>query len=75
MLKIRLIRTGKRNQASYRIVLAEARSKRDGKYLEGLGNWNPSSDELKIDKKRYAYWISQGAQPTEKVRKLHEKAA
>ncbi len=75
MLKIRLMRTGKRNQASYRIVLAEARSKRDGKYLEGLGNWNPNSDELKIDKKRYAYWISQGAQPTEKVRKLHEKAA
>lgn len=74
MLKIRLMRTGKRNQPSYRIVVAEARSKRSGQYVENLGNWNPKTKELKIEKKRYHYWLNQGAQPTEKVRKLHEKA-
>lgn len=75
MLKIRLRRTGKRNQPSYRIVIAEARSKRNGKYVESLGNWNPKTGETKIDKKRYHYWLKHGAQPTERVRKLHEKAS
>lgn len=73
MLKIRLRRTGKRNQPSYRIVVTEARSKRNGKYLENLGNWFPKTEEIKIDKKRYHYWLKFGAQPTEKVRKLYEK--
>lgn len=73
MLKIRLRRTGKRNQPSYRIVAVEARSKRNGKDIENLGHWNSETGELKIDKKRYDYWTNQGAQPTERVRKLHEK--
>ena len=75
MLKIRLMRVGKRNQPSYRIIITEARSKRDGKYVESLGSWNPKTNELKTDKKRYDYWLNHGAQPTLRVRKLHEKAA
>ena len=75
MLKIRLTRTGKRNQPSYRIVVTEARTKRDGKYLESLGYWHPESNQLKIDKKRYQYWLNQGAQPTEKAKKIYEEAA
>ena len=75
MLKICLRQTGKRNQLSYRIVVVEARSKRDGKYIENLGNWNPETKKLKIDKKRYDYWLKHGAQPTERARKLHEKTA
>ncbi len=74
-LKIRLMRVGKRNQPSYRIIITEARSKRDGKYVESLSNWNPKTNELKNDKKRYYYWLNHGAQPTLRVRKLHEKAA
>lgn len=72
MLKIRLFRTGKRNQPSYRVVIAEARSKRDGKYVEKIGFYNPktSPQEFKIDKKRYEFWLARGAKPTERVRKL-----
>lgn len=75
MLKIRLFRTGKKHQPSYRIVVAEARSKRNGKYHEVLGFYNPKSSpvEFRIDKKRYDYWLEKGAQPTEKVRKLMKK--
>ncbi len=74
MLKIRLMRTGRRNQPSYRIVVVEARSKRNGKYVESLGYWNQGAKELKINKKRYDYWRKHGAQPTERARRLYEKA-
>lgn len=72
MLKIRLFRTGKKNQPSYRIVITEARRKRDGKYVENLGFYNPLTDPyaLEYKKDRVEYWISKGAQPTETVRKL-----
>jgi small subunit ribosomal protein S16 len=73
MLKIRLRRTGKRNQPTYRIVVAEARSKRNGKYFENLGYWNPNTKKIKINKKRFEYWLQHGAQPTLAVRRLHEK--
>jgi len=75
MLKIRLARTGRRNQPSYRLVVTEARSKRNGQYLEGIGFWNPQTNELKIDKKRYQYWLKHGAQPTNTAKKLYEKTA
>lgn len=74
MLKIRLRHTGKRNQPSYRIVVAEARSKRNGQYLESLGYWHPNNNQLKLDKKRYTYWQEHGAQPTQAVKKLYAKA-
>ena len=72
MLKIKLSRTGKKGFATYKIVVIEARSKRDGKYLEKLGHYNPNTKPatIYIDKKRLQYWISQGAQPTVVVTRL-----
>lgn len=77
MLKIKLSRTGKKNQPSYRFVVAEARSKRDGKCVEFLGHYNPLTDPptIKIDNKKLKYWLSCGAQPTETVRKLIKREA
>ena len=76
MLKIKLFPTGKRNQRKFRIVIAEARSKREGKYLEVLGFYDPLTDPatLSLDKERYQQWIEKGAQPTQTVRLLANKA-
>jgi len=73
MLKVKLFQRGKKHQRTYRIVIAEARSKRDGKYVDDLGWWNPHLDQLKIDKKKLALWQEKGAQLTEGVRKLVQK--
>jgi len=72
MLKIKLSRTGKKGFSTYKIIVAEARSKRDGRYLEALGQYNPNLKPklIKINKKRVDYWLSQGAQPTDTVRRL-----
>jgi len=77
MLKIKLSRIGKRNQPQYRIVVAEGKSKRDGKFVAKLGNYNPLTDPatIKLDKKQYKYWLGVGAKPTSTVRNLAEKAA
>lgn len=80
MVKIRLSRFGKKNQPTYRIVVVEARKKRDGKYIEAIGFYNPNSDPsiVKLEKKRYLYWLERGAQPTKTVselaRRLNQKA-
>ena len=75
MLKIKLTRTGKRNQPSYRIVVQERRSKRDGKYIDNLGYYYPLSNPktVKVDRKKYEEWINKGAQPTETVRRIVKK--
>jgi small subunit ribosomal protein S16 len=70
MLKIKLFQRGKKKQRTYRIVVAEARSKRDGKFVDNLGWWNPKEEKLSIDKEKVKKWIVKGAQPTEAVRKL-----
>ena len=72
MVKVRLSRTGTRNQPSYRIVVADSRSKRDGKALETLGFYDPKTKlaTLKIKKDRLDYWLQKGAQLSESVRKL-----
>lgn len=72
MVKIRLTRYGRKNAPSYRIVAIDSHVNRDGKYLEKLGYYNPTEDSKKVvlDDKRYEYWMSVGAQPTESVRKL-----
>ncbi|MBU1084875.1 MAG: 30S ribosomal protein S16 [Candidatus Beckwithbacteria bacterium] len=77
MLKIKLSRTGKKGYASYKIIVNEARSKRDGRYLEELGTYDPNTKPLsiKIDKKRLSYWLEKGAQPTNTVRRLIKKYA
>ncbi len=76
MLKIKLSRTGKKNQPSFRIVVQEARSKVNGKNAEALGYYMPLSTPavIKIDKKRYQEWVNKGAQPTETVRQLYKRA-
>jgi len=75
MLKIKLARFGKKHQAIYRVVVAEARRKRSGKYLEALGFYNPNLDPpaIKIKADRYRYWLGKGAQPTETVAQLAKK--
>lgn len=70
MVKIRLQRTGKRNDPVYRIVAIDEREKRGGAALEILGHWHPAKNDRKIDKKGIEKWISKGAQPTAAVKKL-----
>ena len=72
MLAIKLMRTGAKKRPSYRIVVKEKQSKRDGAYLENLGTYNPTRQpaEIKVDMDRAKYWIGMGAQPTETVSQL-----
>ncbi len=75
MLKIKLARFGKKNQAHYRIVVNEARDKRDGKYVALLGHYSPSYQPkiLELDLKAYEAWLAKGAQPTETVAALYKR--
>jgi small subunit ribosomal protein S16 len=76
MVKIKLRRMGKKHQASYRVVVADERSPRDGRFIEAIGRYNPRSEpsEVVIDTEKAADWLSKGAQPTEAVAKLFEIA-
>ncbi|MCE1190067.1 MAG: 30S ribosomal protein S16 [Ignavibacteria bacterium] len=71
-VKLRLRRMGKKKQPIYKIVAADSRSPRDGKYLESIGLYNPKQDPytLEINEDRALYWLNVGAQPTETVRSL-----
>ena len=73
-VKLRLTRVGKTKQPQYRIVAADSRSPRDGRFIEILGNYNPLTDPstLNVDNTKAVKWLAQGAQPTERVRKLLE---
>ena len=77
MLAIKLMRTGAKKRPSYRIVVKEKQSKRDGAYLENLGTYNPTRDpaEIKLDMSRVDYWIEKGAQPTDTVGRLIKASA
>ena len=72
MLRIRLRRGGKRNQPSYRVVVADKPAPRDGRFIENLGHYNPLTDPvtLEVKKDRVEHWMSLGAQPTETVHRL-----
>jgi len=72
LLAISLMRTGAKKRPSYRIVVKEKRSKRDGAYLENLGTYNPRRQppEVNLNADRVRYWIEKGAQPTDTVRRL-----
>ncbi len=72
MVRIRLRRVGKRNQPSYRIVAADSRVKRDGKYLEMLGFYNPRTHPptVVVKEDRVYWWLSHGAQATEAVERI-----
>lgn len=67
MLKIRLTRTGKRNQPYFRIVVAEASRPIKGRFIEILGHLNPRTKEIKLKKDRIKHWLSKGAQPSPTV--------
>jgi small subunit ribosomal protein S16 len=69
MLKIKLARFGKKKQPHYRIVINEARDKRDGKYVESIGQYAPTLTPkiLIVDLEKYAEWLKKGAQPTDTV--------
>lgn len=75
MLRIRLSRTGKKRQPSYRVVVAEKEAKRDGRVVERIGYYNPRTEpvEYRIQEERALYWLSVGAQPSDAVRLLLEK--
>ncbi|MBO9195624.1 30S ribosomal protein S16 [Rhizobium sp. 16-449-1b] len=78
-LKIRLARGGSKKRPYYHIVLADARSPRDGRFLENLGSWNPmlakdNDARVKLDADRIAHWIAQGAQPTDRVLRFLSEA-
>ena len=72
MLKIRLARVGKKKQPTYRVVIADARAPRDGRYVEIVGHYNPRSEPttFEVDADKVRDWLSKGAQPTERVGKL-----
>jgi small subunit ribosomal protein S16 len=72
LLAIKLMRTGAKKQPSYRVIVKEKQSKRDGAYLENLGTYNPTRDpaEIKLKMDRVRYWIEKGAKPTNTVSKL-----
>ena len=76
MVRIRLRRMGKKKAPTYRIVVADARSPRDGKFIEIIGNYAPTRQPkvLNIDGERARYWLSVGAQPSDTVRYLFTKA-
>ena len=71
------MRMGAKKRPSYRIVVKEKQSKRDGAYLENLGTYNPTREpaEISLKSDRVQYWISKGAQPTDTVRRLIKQAA
>ncbi len=72
MVKIRLMRVGKRKQPSYRVVVADSRSPRDGRIIEAIGHYQPRQDPsvVSIDEDRALYWLQRGAQPSDQVRQL-----
>ena len=76
MVKIRLARGGAKKKPYYRIVVADVRKKRDGNFIERIGFYNPMIQEnrFEIDSERAKYWLSAGAQPTDRVRKLMKQA-
>jgi small subunit ribosomal protein S16 len=76
-VRIRLKRVGAKNSPVYRIVVADGRSPRDGKFIEEVGTYWPrkKADNVKLDVERAKYWVSKGAQPSDTVASFLRKAA
>jgi small subunit ribosomal protein S16 len=76
MVRIRLRRVGAKNQPSYRVVVADGRSPRDGRFIEKIGFYNPRTEPstIEIDEERALHWLGSGAQPSGAVRRLLVKA-
>ena len=79
-MKIRLARGGSKKRPFYRIVAADSRMPRDGRYVERLGTYNPllpkdSEERIKMNMERVRYWLGQGAQPTDRISRMLEAAS
>ena len=76
MVKIRLHRMGAKKNPFYRIVVADSRFPRDGRFVEEIGTYDPLANpaEVKVDAERVQYWVKNGAQPTDTVKALLKKA-
>lgn len=77
MVTIRLARGGSNKNPFYRVVVTNSRAKRDGRFLEAIGTWDPSANKtgtLVLDRVRYDHWVKLGAQPSEVVGHLAAKA-
>jgi small subunit ribosomal protein S16 len=77
-LKIRLARAGSKKRPYYHVVVADARSPRDGRFIEQIGSWNPllpkDGERVKIDVERVKHWLSHGALPTDRVARFLDEA-
>ena len=75
-VKIRLTRLGDKKSPFYRVVVADSRAPRDGKFIEIVGTFNPNTDpeEVNIDAEKVNAWIAKGAQPTDTAKALLDKA-
>ena len=73
-VKMRLRRMGAKKAPTYRVIVADSRSPRDGRFIEEIGFFNPKSDELKIDAEKAKKWLANGAQPTDTVKSLLKKS-
>ena len=71
-VRVRLTRVGGKKNPNWRVVVADQRSPRDGRFIEAIGHYNPRTDPstIVIDEERFEHWISRGAQPTGTVKKL-----
>ena len=77
MVKIRLRRDGAKKAPYYKVVVADSRFPRDGRFIEEIGVYDPMKDPatIKIDVEKYETWVKKGAQPTDRVKKLFEKVS
>ena len=79
MVTIRLARGGAKKRPFYHIVVTDSRNRRDGRYIERVGFYNPiatgQEEKLRVNQERVAYWIGQGAQTSDRVAKLVKSAA
>ncbi|MBQ7384841.1 MAG: 30S ribosomal protein S16 [Clostridia bacterium] len=75
-VKIRLTRTGAKKAPTYRVIVADSRSPRDGRFIEEIGHYNPRTEpvEIVINEERAKVWLKNGAQPTETVKALLKKS-
>ncbi len=76
MVKIRLTRLGAHKRPFYRVIVADSRARRDGPFIEIIGTYDPLKEpsEVKIDLEKAKHWLQNGAQPTDKVKKLMQRA-
>ena len=73
-VRIRLTRTGRKNEPQWRIAVFDSRTRRDGKYLENIGLYDPKAKKadlkVKLDQERYQHWVSKGALPSDSLERL-----